>query len=213
MVINLSETNSVAQHYLSELRDEVVQQDRQRFRKNLERLGSIMAYEISKTMEYQMASTKTPLGIANHVLLKEQPVLITILRAGLPYWSGFQQIFDKSDSGFIGAYREEKGEIMIHLDYAAIPPMHDRDLILIDPMLATGKSLVDTVRKIREKVTCRSVQLAVLIATPEGIRHVQQELGNEIKIWTFGVDATLNSKSYIIPGLGDAGDLCFGEKI
>jgi uracil phosphoribosyltransferase len=213
MVTNLSETNSVAQHYLSELRDVFIQQDRQRFRKNLERLGAIMAYEISKTMKYQTATTKTPLGTATHALLEQQPVLITILRAGLPYWSGFQQIFDRADSGFIGAYREEKGKIMIHLDYAAVPPMNNRDLILIDPMLATGKSLVDTVRKIQEKGTFRSVQLAVLIATPEGIGHVQHELGDEIRIWTFGVDTALNSKSYIIPGLGDAGDLCFGEKI
>jgi uracil phosphoribosyltransferase len=139
--------------------------------------------------------------------------LITILRAGLPYWSGFQQIFDRSDSGFIGAYREEKGEIVIHLDYAAIPSSDNHDLILIDPMLATGKSLVHAVKKIREKHPFRSIQLAALIATPEGIDYIHNELGKEIKIWTFNIDQSLNAQAYIIPGLGDAGDLCFGEKI
>ena len=145
MVINLGEQHSVANEFLRSLRDKGIQQDRQRFRRNMERLGEIMAYEISKKMEFQSTSVNTPLGVATISLLVQKPVLVTVLRAGLPYFQGFLSYFDQSDCGFMGAYRQEDSEeIVIHLDYVAAPNVNGREVIIVDPMLATGKSFVMT---------------------------------------------------------------------
>jgi uracil phosphoribosyltransferase len=216
MIINLGEYSSIANVFLRELRDKSIQQDRARFRRNMERLGEIMAYEISRRLHYEPVAIQTVLGTAQMSLPNEKPVLVTVLRAGLPYFQGFLNYFDQSDCGFIGAYREEgKPEVSIKLDYQTAPSLKNRSLILIDPMLATGKSLVRSIQSLTNFYgeSPDHVHLASLIATPEGIRHVQENVSLPHTIWTFSVDEKLDSKFYIIPGLGDAGDLSYGNKV
>lgn len=216
MIMNLGEHRSIANEFLRELRDRSLQQDRPRFRRNMERLGEIMAYEISRRLDYSPVPVQTVLGTAHMELPAQKPVLVTVLRAGLPYFQGFLNYFDQSDCGFIGAYREEgKAEVSIKLDYQTAPSLKGRSLILIDPMLATGKSLVRAVRSLTDFYgeAPGHIYLASLIATPEGIRHVQEELTLPHSIWTFSIDERLDSKFYIVPGLGDAGDLSYGNKI
>lgn len=212
MVRNLSQENSVAPQILAEIRSSEVQKDRMRFQFNLERLGSIMAFEISKTLNYHEKTVTTPLGKSAFLSLTQPPVLITVMRAGIPYWLGFQKIFDHSETGFIGAYRKEGNEVSVQVDYVALPEINNRDVILIDPMLATGKSMVDSVKLLRKKGSYKTINLAALIASPQGIEYIKEQLGPEIPVWTFAVDQELNAQSYIVPGLGDAGDLSFGEK-
>ena len=204
---------SIAHHYLTTLRDVVLQQDRMKFRNCVERLGEIMAYEISKRLEFELIEVQTPLGTKQQFKLKQVPVLITVLRAGLPYWQGFQRIFENSECGFIGAYRQEGQEIKIKVDYVSSPSLEGQDVILIDPMLATGKSMVDAIQQLKKRGSPKNIFIAALIAAPEGISYVEQHLGEDIPIWIFSIDEKLSSQSYIVPGLGDAGDLSFGEKI
>lgn len=212
MVNNLGQAHSAAPQILAEIRSGDIQKDRMRFQFNLERLGSIMAYEISRKLSYHEQSVTTPLGKSVFPALTMPPVLITVMRAGIPYWLGFQKIFDHSETGFIGAYRKEGNEISVQVDYAALPDINDRDVILIDPMLATGRSMTDSVTLLQKKGKYRSIHLAALIASPEGLEFINRHLGPDIPIWTFAVDEKLNPQSYIVPGLGDAGDLSFGEK-
>jgi uracil phosphoribosyltransferase len=212
-VINLGQQNSIANHFVAGLRDVRVQQDRLRFRSNLERLGAVMAYEISKTLPYRQQPIQTPLASTSANLLQALPVLITVLRAGLPYYQGFQNFFDAAPAGFIGAYRKEGAEIKINLEYLATPDLTDQTLILIDPMLATGKSIVRSVRELEQHGRPAHIHVAVLIAAPEGIQFVQDNLNYPATIWTFAIDEKLDHRSYIVPGLGDAGDLSFGEKL
>ena len=213
MIVCLDREPSIAHHYITALRDVKQQKDRHRFRASVERLGEIMATEISKKLEYETITVHTPLGQKQHYKLKQQPILITVLRAGLPYFNGFQRIFDEADCGFIGAYRQEGTEIKIKVDYVASPSLDGRDVILIDPMLATGKSLVDAVAQLKKKGAIKKLFIAALISAPEGIAHLEKELGKETPIYVYSIDDKLNDKSYIVPGLGDAGDLSFGEKI
>jgi uracil phosphoribosyltransferase len=213
MLFNLGENNSLANQFLLELRDKHIQQDRFRFRKNLERLGEIMAYEISKKLNYVSHRVETPLGYSN-LSVPDLPVLIPVLRAGLPYFNGFQNFFDGADSGCVGAYRKESGEeIKINLDYVASPRLNERILILIDPMLATGKSLVRSVNELAKWGTPSHIHFATLVAAPEGIAFLKAEIKSAFSIWTYAVDEKLNDQFYIVPGLGDAGDLSFGEKL
>lgn len=212
-VINLGQQNSIANHFVAGLRDVHVQQDRLRFRSNLERLGAVMAYEISKTLPYRQQPIQTPLASTSANLLQALPVLITVLRAGLPYYQGFQNFFDTAPAGFIGAYRKEGAEIKINLEYLAAPDLTDQTLILIDPMLATGKSIVRSVRELERYGRPAHIHVAVLIAAPEGIQFVQDNLNYPATIWIFAIDEKLDHRSYIVPGLGDAGDLSFGEKL
>lgn len=214
MLYNLGEQNSIANQFLFELRDKVIQADRLRFRRNLERLGEIMAFEISKKLPYKKADVQTSLGEAPLNTLAAEPVLITILRAGLPYFQGFQNYFDKADCGFIGAYRKEgQGDIAIKLDYLATPKLEGKDVILIDPMLATGKSIADALKELQKRGTPKSLHIASLLASPEGISYLTTQLTIPFSLWTFAVDEKLNSQFYIVPGLGDAGDLSFGDKL
>jgi uracil phosphoribosyltransferase len=214
MVFNLSEQNSLANQFLMELRDKSIQQDRLRFRKNLERLGEIMAYEISKRLQYTTVAIETPLAKSRINVIKEQPVLITILRAGLPFFQGFMNFFDKSDAGFIGAYRRESlDEISIKFDYITSPVTTGRSLILIDPMLATGKSVMDSVRQIIKRGKPEHIYIASLVAAPEGIKHLAEQMSVGYSVWTYAIDEKLNQHAYIVPGLGDAGDLSFGNKV
>lgn len=214
MVFNLSEQNSVANQFLRELRDKSAQQDRMRFRRNLERLGEIMAYEISKKLHYTTQSVETPLARSRVNVLKQQPLLITILRAGLPFFQGFINFFDQSDAGFIGAYRREgAGDVSVKLDYIASPATSGREVILIDPMLATGRSVMDSVQQLLKRGRPDHLHIASLVAAPEGIKHLAQHMTVEYSLWTYAIDEQLNHQFYIVPGLGDAGDLSFGNKL
>lgn len=214
MLFNLSEQNSVANQFIAELRDKNIQQDRLRFRKNVERLGQIMAYEISRKLSYHQKFIETPLGISTVNLPTNKPILITVLRAGLPYFQGFLDFFDQSDCGFIGAYRKEGGsEVVINLQYLAAPSIHNREIILIDPMLASGKSFIRSVNALLKHGTPSHIHIASLVSVPEGIGFITENLMLPHSIWTCAVDEKLNEQFYIVPGLGDAGDLCFGPKI
>lgn len=212
--INLED--SIAGQYLAELRDVEIQHDRLRFRRNLERMGEIMAYEMSKSLKYTERTISTPLSKTRVRVPEEQPVLIPILRAAVPFFDGVLNYFDHADAGFIGAYRAndfiKSGEIQ--LGYSALPDINDRILVLIDPMLATGNSLVDTVRQILAKGQPKHVHIISLIATPEGIENINKTITDvPLDIWCGAIDEQLNDKAYIVPGLGDAGDLAFGTKL
>ncbi len=214
MLTVLNKQHSIANHYLLELRDKTIQQDRERFRRNVERLGELMAYEISKKLSYQSTSVQTPLGTSSVDVLKEKPVLITVLRAGIPYFNGFQNYFGQSDCGFIGAYRKESSDnLTIKLDYIATPTLEGRTVILIDPMLATGQSVVKSVNALIEHGSPSHLHVAALVAAPEGISYLKEHLRMSYDVWTWALDEKLNDQSYIVPGLGDAGDLSFGEKL
>jgi uracil phosphoribosyltransferase len=215
MVIDLSKNNSLLNHWVAELRDVHVQNDRMRFRRNIERIGEVAAYELSKTLRFKSVDVTTPLGIASTSLLEEQPVLGTILRAGLPLHQGMLNYFDKADNAFISAYRKHHtdGSFEISLEYLSCPDLNNRILILCDPMLATGASLVETIQAIQKTYTPAQIHIVVTIASQKGIEHVEKELGAEIPIWCAAIDPILNDKSYIVPGLGDAGDLAFGTKM
>ena len=208
----LCERQSIANQFLYELRDKEVQKDRMRFRRNMERLGEILSYEISKRMTFRSAAIQTPLGETTSSLLIEQPVLVTILRAGLPFHHGFLNFFDHADSGFIGAFRNEGEQISVTVDYASLPPLGGRTVILIDPMLATGRSAVDAQKLLQRKGTPAHVHIVSVVAAPEGIRFIRENLSTPYSLWTCAVDEKLNSSYYIVPGLGDAGDLSFGLK-
>jgi uracil phosphoribosyltransferase len=192
-----------------------IQTDRMRFRRNLERVGEIAAYEISKTLEYEEKEVQTPLGIANCRVLKQQPVLATILRAGLALHQGLVHYFDKADHAFISAYRKHKhdGTFDISLEYVSSPIIEDQVVIISDPMLATGASLVKTIEYLKNIGKPRHIHLVVAIACTVGIEYVQRFAGNNLSIWAGDIDDELTAKGYIVPGLGDAGDLAFGNKL
>ncbi|GGC32160.1 uracil phosphoribosyltransferase [Parapedobacter defluvii] len=209
----LTKQNSAANHFLAEIRDKDLQQDRMRFRRNLERLGEIFAYEISKTLTYVPAEIETPLGIAETSLLSEQPVLATVLRAGIPMHQGMLNVFDQADCAFIGAYRKTKksGTFEIRKEYVSTVNLDNRTLILIDPMLATGKTVVLTCKELLDDFAIKSLIVVSAIASEEGITHVQAFLP-QAQLWVGNIDSELTSKAYIVPGLGDAGDLAYGMK-
>lgn len=213
MIFNIGNTNSIANHFLQALRDPSLQLDRARFRKNVERLGEIMAYEISKQFTYEPKIIQTPLGEVDSYLLNQKPILLTVLRAGIPYFNGFLNYFEESDCGFIGAYRNEKKEITVQLDYLAAPPLEESVLVLIDPMLATGTSIVSCLKALGKHGMPRKLHIASLISAPAGIAYLEKNINIPFDFWTFAIDKSLNAQSYIVPGLGDAGDLCFGEKL
>jgi uracil phosphoribosyltransferase len=214
MIFTLNTQDTIANRFLLELRDAGIQQDRMRFRKNMERLGEIMAYEVSKKLAYTSAEVVTPLGISRINVLKEQPVMITILRAGLPYFQGFLNFFDYADCGFIGAFRQEdENHLTIKLEYVATTSLDDKTVILIDPMLATGRSVIDSVKAILRNGKPSHLHIVSLVAAPEGIAYLQENLKLPFSLWTCAVDEALNHQYYILPGLGDAGDLSYGIKI
>lgn len=215
MIINLSETNSLVGEWLSEIRNVDVQQDRMRFRRNMERLGEVAAYEISKTLDYEDKEVTTPLGIATCRVLKSQPVLATILRAGLALHQGLLHYFDKADHAFVSAYRKHKRDSSfdISLEYVSTPSIDGQVLILSDPMLATGASLVKTIEHLEEIGKPSHMHLVVAIACTVGIEYVLRNTKTSLTIWAGDIDDELTAKGYIVPGLGDAGDLAFGNKL
>ena len=214
MVTNLSSHHSLVSNWVSELRHTEIQTDRMRFRRNLERIGEIAAYEISKTLPWQEADIQTPLGIHTSKILKEHPVLATILRAGLPLHQGMLNYFDKADNAFISAYRKHHrdGSFEIRLEYISCPTVENRIVILCDPMLATGSSIVASIETLKSQGVPSQIHIAVAIACTIGIEYVKRECGEDVKIWCGDIDEELTAKGYIVPGLGDAGDLAFGAK-
>lgn len=214
MIFQLDQTNSVANRFIAEMRNVHTQQNPQRFRNNQVRLGEILAYEISKKLDYQEAEVKTPLGIAKVNLPAAQPVLATILRAGLPFHQGFLNFFDRSASAFITAHRktDENHGFTIQLEHVSSPDLDGQVVIMCDTMLASGQSIVQVCKKLQEKYQLKELHIAAVIASTDGLKYVQENLP-EAQIWVGSVDAEMNSYSYIIPGLGDAGDLSFGEKV
>ena len=214
MVINLSEQHSLISNWLSEIRDVDIQNDRMRFRRNLERIGEAAAYEISKVLPFIEREVQTPLGIATSKVLAQQPVLATILRAGLPLHQGLLNFFDKADNAFISAYRKHNkdGSFEISLDYISCPELENRVVIISDPMLATGSSLVKTIHFLKEEGRPKEIHIVAAIACTVGIEYVKREEPS-VTIWCGDIDDELTAKGYIVPGLGDAGDLAFGAKI
>jgi uracil phosphoribosyltransferase len=214
MVTNLSTEHSLVSNWISELRSTEVQNDRMRFRRNLERVGEAIAYEISKTLPWEEKEIQTPLGIHSSKLLVEQPVLATILRAGLPMHQGLLNYFDKADNAFISAYRQHSrdGTFQISLEYLSCPSVEDRILIVCDPMVATGASLVATLHSLKTAGTPSQVHIVSAIAATVGIEYVLREFGEKLYIWCGDIDDELTAKGYIVPGLGDAGDLAYGPK-
>ncbi|CAN5330918.1 uracil phosphoribosyltransferase [soil metagenome] len=214
MVKNLSETHSLISNWVSELRDVEIQSDRQRFRRNLERIGEVGAYEISKSLSWTTKEVTTSLGTCECKILEQQPVLATILRAGLPMHQGLLNYFDRADNAFISAYRKHTpdGNFEISLDYISCPEMENRVVIISDPMLATGSSLVKTIQFIREAGNPSEIHIVCAIACTVGIEYVlRAEPG--ATIWCGDIDDEITAKGYIVPGLGDAGDLAYGVKV
>jgi len=213
MVINLSEHYSVLCDWVAEIRDQSLQTDRLRFRRNLERIGEIAGYEISRKLPYEEKEIQTPLGIASSKMLKSQPVLATILRAGLPLHQGLLNVFDKADNAFISAYRkhDRDGTFEISMGYITSPELDNRILIISDPMLATGSSMVKTLQQLRTEGNPAEIHIVTAIACTIGIEYVRRALPS-CKIWCAAIDDELTAKGYIVPGLGDAGDLSFGNK-
>lgn len=209
----LNKTNTIANQFLAELRDVDIQQDKYRFRKNQERLGEILAYEISKTLTYGATDVQTPLGTASVNLATEQPVIATILRAGLPFHQGFINFFDRADSAFATAYRKFKktGAFTIQIDQISTPNLDGKTLIICDTMLATGQSAVLVCKELMAQYKLKALHVTAIIASTEGITHVRANLP-KAQVWVCAVDDEMTSKAYIVPGLGDAGDLAFGEK-
>ena len=212
----ISEQNSILNHFLTQLRDVNIQKDSMRFRKNIERIGEIMAYELSKKLEYKDIAVQTPLGIKHTTTIAENIVLCSILRAGLALHQGFMNFFDDAENGFISAYRhhynnDDAFEILV--EYKATPTLTNKSLILIDPMLATGKSLVAVLNKLLVDHNPTQIHIAVVIAAPEGIKFLEENLPDNCHLWVASLDEKLNEKDYIIPGLGDAGDLAYGNKL
>jgi uracil phosphoribosyltransferase len=214
-VNNLSQSDSICNQYMAEIRDLSVQKDSMRFRRNLERIGEIMAYEISKTLAYELRSVATPLGVSDCRVLVSQPVLATILRAGLPLHQGFLNYFDRAENTFVSAYRihhNDDDAFDVEVEYLASPDLAGKTVILCDPMLATGTSMLLAYKALLERGMPRQVHVATVIASEQGIRFVQQNMPSGTTIWTGAVDRELTSRSYIVPGLGDAGDLAYGSK-
>lgn len=216
-VINLSERNSVLQNFLREIRDVDIQKDRMRFRRNIERIGEVMAIELSKELNYQTTEVQTPLAKTKVDVISDELVLATILRAGMPLHQGFLNIFDHAENAFLSAYRRVNaaGELEIVAEYMAAPAIDGKTLIVVDPMLATGMSMEVGYLALLKHGKPKHTHLCCTIATPQSIDYMRQMLNDsdDITLWCAAIDPVLNEKKYIVPGLGDAGDLCYGTKI
>jgi len=216
MVRNLGAQSSIFNQFISEIRDAVIQQDSLRFRNNMERMGAIFAYEISKQLQYETREVVTPLGSAEVPVLKDYPVLATILRAGLPVHQGLLSVFDKSENAFVSAYRKHSkdGRFDIQVEYVSSPDLTGKVLILADPMLATGASLLLTYKALLAKGKPMHTHLVTLISSTQGVEYIKRNLSaGEVTLWVGAIDDELTAQAYIVPGLGDAGDLAFGTKI
>ncbi len=214
-IVNFSESNSILNQYVSEIRNIHVQNDRLRFRRNIERIGEIMAYEMSKTFHYSVKDIETPLGIAKESTPDNNVVLSTILRAGLPFHQGFLNYFDNAENAFVSAYRKYKDTLKfdIHVEYLASPRISGKTLVITDPMLATGGSMELSYQAMLTKGKPAEIHVAAIIASQQAVDYIASKLPEDITtIWCAAIDPEINSHSYIVPGLGDAGDLAYGEK-
>ncbi len=214
MLFNLSDQNTIANQYIAELRDVETQKDRMRFRRNVERIGEIFAYEISKTFHYEVTTKETPLGSAEIPIPKDRLVIASILRAGLPLHNAILNSFDQADNAFISAYRKhhKDGTFEIRLEYVTCPNLEDCILILTDPMLATGSSFEAALKVLDDYGKPKVVHIVCIIASTYGVNHIRR-LFPSAQLWVGAIDEELTARSYIVPGLGDAGDLLFGEKL
>lgn len=214
-VINLGEKQSILNKFISELRDVTVQSDRLRFRRNIERIGEVLGYELSKTLSYNKVDIKTPLGTSECIIPEEDIVICSILRAGLPLHQGLLNYFDQAENTFISAYRHHisETEFEIKVEYLASPSLDNKVLILADPMLATGRSFVNVYKALKSMGTPREIHLASVIGSEQGVAHIAEYFPEDTKLWIATVDKELNDKGYIVPGLGDAGDLAYGIKL
>jgi uracil phosphoribosyltransferase len=213
---HLSEGNSVLNHFLAQIRNVNVQNDSMRFRRNIERIGEIMAYELSKSLSYIDIDVQTPLGIKKTTVIKDQLVICSILRAGLTLHQGFLNYFDQAENGFISAYRHHPNQddyFDIIVEYQAIANINNKTVLLVDPMLATGQSILSVFNKLNERGIPKEIHIVAVVAAPEGIAYLEKHLPKHYHLWIASVDEKLNKDSYIVPGLGDAGDLAFGEKL
>ena len=215
--VNLSEQNSIANLYMSEIRDKKYQQNRLLFRNNICRIGEIMAYELSKTLTYKTKTIVTPLGKSDIALPKDDMVVATVLRAGLPFHEGFLRVFDHADNAFVSAYRmytnREHTEVGVHAEYMASPSVKGKTLIIADPMLATGGSMAAAYEALLKTGKPSQVHICCVIATPEGLDVLRQTVADNTTVWCAAIDPGMNEHKYIVPGFGDCGDLCYGEKL
>lgn len=216
-VINFSEQNTVINQYMAELRDKSYQKNRALFRNNIARIGEMMAYELSKTLTYKPKTVTTPLGTIDIPLVKDELLLATVLRAGLPFHQGFLNMFDHAENAFVSAYRmytnREHTEVGIHTEYMASPSVKGKTLVVVDPMLATGGSMAAAYEALVKTGKPHAVHICCVIAAPEGIEFLKKSLPEECTLWCAAIDPGMNENKYIVPGFGDCGDLCFGEKL
>ena len=215
-IINLGKQNSIFNHFIREIRDVSIQKDSMRFRRNIERIGEVFAYEISKKMKYETQDITTPLGISVESLMIEKPVLSTILRAGLPLHQGLLNYFDRSDNCFISAFRKHKkgGDFEIKIEYMSSPNLDGKTVILCDPMLASGSSMVLAMKALLSKGNPKHIHVVAIIASAEGVQYFKENTPfRNCTLWLGAQDAEMTSQSYIVPGLGDAGDLAYGQKM
>jgi len=215
MVVNLSQQHSIFNNFIAEIRDEQIQKDPMRFRFNMERIAEILGYELSKKMATKSLAVQTPLGISDETVISEEPVLATILRAGLAMHNGLLRVFDRSDSAFISAFRKHTTpeEFEIYVEYLASPQLDGRTWIISDPMLATGSSMVTVYKALLKSGKPSKVYIVSAIATPDAIDLIKRNFPDNTEIWVGAIDSELTAQSYIVPGLGDAGDLAFGIKV
>ena len=216
-VINFSEQNSVINQYMAELRDKSYQKNRLVFRHNIERIGEMMAYELSKTLDYKTKTVNTPLGSIDIAVPREDLIVATVLRAGLPFHQGFLRVFDRAENAFVSAYRmytnREHTEVGVHTEYMAAPSVKGKTLIIADPMLATGGSMAASYEALLKTGKPRNVHIACVIAAPEGIEVLRQSVADDTTLWCAAIDPGMNEHKNIVPGFGDCGDLCYGEKL
>lgn len=216
-IINFSESNSIINQYMAELRDKNYQRNKLLFRHNVARIGEMMAYELSKTLEFKPKTVMTPLGSLDIPLLKEDMVVATVLRAGLPFHEGFLHVFDKAENAFVSAYRmytnREHTEVGVHTEYLAAPSVKGKTLVIVDPMLATGGSMAASIEALLKTGKPKKIHIACVIAVPEGLEVVKGVLPEDATIWCAAIDPGMNEQKYIVPGFGDCGDLCYGEKL
>ena len=216
-VINFSERPSVLNQYMAEIRDKKYQQNRLLFRNNIQRIGQLMAFELSKTLDYRPKTVTTPLGTLDILLPHDELVIATVLRAGLPFHEGFLQVFDHADNAFVSAYRmytnREHTEVGVHAEYMASPSVKGKTLVIVDPMLATGGSMAAAIEALTATGKPKAIHVCCVIAAPEGIEVVKEALPDDSHIWCAAIDPGMNEHKYIVPGFGDCGDLCFGEKL
>ena len=216
-VINFSEQNTVINQFLAEIRDKKYQQNPQVFRNNIRRIGQMMAYEMSKVFDYKAKTVTTPLGRLDIPLIKDELLLATVLRAGLPFHEGFLSVFDHAHNAFVSAYRmytnREHTEVGIHTEYMASPSVKGKTLIICDPMLATGGSMVAAYEALLKTGRPHRVHIACVIGTPEGVEMLRSNVDDDVTLWCAAIDPGMNEHKYIVPGFGDCGDLCYGEKL